>query len=88
MRKVMGPGLAELRAVAAGQAGTIRLKPTAIWGMLVNQRQLRKENTMERREFLAALGTAATVAPASPVFAQMGGGGSVADHGLAKRCAI
>jgi hypothetical protein len=56
--------------------------------MLVNQRQLRKENTMERREFLAALGTAATVAPASPVFAQMGGGGSVADHGLAKRCAI
>jgi quinol monooxygenase YgiN len=35
---------------------------------------LDKEKTMERREFLAALGTAATVSSASQVFAQTGGG--------------
>ena len=36
--------------------------------------KLRKEKTMERREFLAALGTAAAVSSASQVFAQTGGG--------------
>jgi hypothetical protein len=36
--------------------------------------KLRKEKTMERREFLAALGTAAAVSPASQVFAQTGRG--------------
>jgi quinol monooxygenase YgiN len=39
-----------------------------------NQRHLRKEKIMKRRDFLAALGTAATVASASQVFAQTGGG--------------
>jgi quinol monooxygenase YgiN len=40
----------------------------------VNQSQLRKDKAMERREFLAVLGTAATVSSASQVFAQTGGG--------------
>jgi hypothetical protein len=40
----------------------------------LNQRQIWKEKTMERREFLAALGTAAAVSSIFQVFAQTGGG--------------
>ena len=40
----------------------------------LNQRQIWKEKTMERREFLAVLGTAAAVSSTSQVFAQTGGG--------------
>jgi quinol monooxygenase YgiN len=63
----------------------MRLKPAATGGLpagrTLNSRRnpsigvkLRKEKTMERREFLAALGTAVTVSSASQVLAQTGGG--------------
>jgi len=63
--------------------GTRLRLPAAVQGMPVelrigekslNQRQIWKEKTMERREFLAALGTAAAVSSTSQVFAQTGGG--------------
>jgi quinol monooxygenase YgiN len=57
----------------------MRLKLAAIWDRrskaLFEKKSVKlgKEKTMERRKFLAALGTAATVSSASPVFAQAGG---------------
>jgi quinol monooxygenase YgiN len=54
----------------------MRLKPAIFSGCRLNSSigiKLGKEKTMERREFLAALGTAATVSSTSQVFAQAGG---------------
>src|ERR1700730_14062901 len=55
----------------------MRLKPAIFSGCRLNSSigiKLGKEKTMERREFLAALGTAATISFASQVLAQTGGG--------------
>ena len=60
---------------------TMKKKTSQVAGRTLNSRKnpsigvkLGKEKTMERREFLAALGTAATVSSPSQVFAQTGGG--------------